>query len=396
MWTLVRSRRVWFGVVVVGGLLALALWPRAVAVETTTVTSGPLVVTIDEDGRTRVRERFVVTAPVSGDVLRIELEPGDTVRKGQRVALIRPAAPVPLDARIRAEREAGAEAARAAVRRLTAELARAESAGALAERELTRVKALAAGGAVAREEVDRRQTDADASGAAVRAAQAALVQAEREADAARASVAPARTTGEPVAVTSPVDGVVLVRHRQSESVVPAGDPLLEIGDPSRLEIVADVLSADAVKIHTGSRVIVERWGGGTPLAGHVRLVEPAGFTKISALGVEEQRVNVIVDFDAASAEAARRLGDGYRVEVRVVVWEAASVTTVPSGALFRRGDRWAAYVVKGGRASLRDIVLGERNAEQAEARTGVSPGDAVVLYPPDTLGDGMRVVARVR
>jgi HlyD family secretion protein len=394
MWSLVRNRRLWFGALVVGALVALAMWPTSTPVETAAVTSGPMVVTIDEDGRTRVRDRFVVASPVTGEVLRIDLEPGDAVKKGQRVATVRPAAPVPLDARTRAEAEASVQAAEAARGRLPAERARADTALALANRELARVKSLAAGGAVAAEEVERRQADADAAAAAVRAAEAATAQGAREVDVARARIAPGRPTGaRDVVVTAPVDGVILTRHRESESVVPAGDPLVEIGDPSKLEIVADLLSSDAVKVRPGSRVIVDQWGGDAPLAAHVRLVEPAGFTKVSALGVEEQRVNVIMDFDALP-EAARRLGDGYRVEVRVVTWEAASVIKVPSGALFRSGESWAVYIVQDGRAHVRVVTIGERNANEAEVRAGLAAGDVVILYPPDTLADAARVTAR--
>jgi HlyD family secretion protein len=396
MLRLLRNRRVWLSVLVVGALVAAALWPETIPVETVDVRTGPLVVTIDEDGRTRVRDRFVVTAPVAGEVLRIEWRPGDRVEKGRtRLATIRAAAPMPLDSRTRAEGEAAVRAAESLVGRLTAERARLVPALDLARRELKRVEALAAGGAVAREEVERRETEVASATEAIRAAEFAVAGAEHELTVARARLAPSPAFGttRDWVITSPVDGVVLARHRESQSVVPAGDVLLEIGDPTGLEIVSDMLSSDVVKIRPGSKVFIEEWGGPETLEGRVRRIEPAGFTKVSALGVEEQRVNVVIDFDPTT-EAARTLGDNFRVEVRVVVWESPAVLQVPPGALFRQGDGWGAYVIDGDVARLRQVTIGERNATAAEVRSGLAAGDAAILYPPDTLVDGARVVRR--
>jgi HlyD family secretion protein len=393
---LLRNRRLLVGALVVAALVAVAMWPRAIEVETATIGTGPMIVTIDEDGRTRVRDRFVVTAPVAGEVLRIELQPGDRVEKGKtRLATIRALAAMPLDPRSRAEAEAAVRATEAAVGRANAERARLSTALDLARRELTRVKALAAGGAVAREEVERRETEVTAAAEAVRAAEFAVAGADHELTVARARLLPVASGGttRDWVITSPVDGVVLARHRESQTVVPAGDVLLEIGDPTRLEIVADMLSADVVRIRTGSRVLVEEWGGPQALEGRVRRIEPAGFTKVSALGVEEQRVNVVIDFDA-STEAARSLGDNYRVEVRVVVWEAPSVVKVSPGALFRQGSDWAVYVLDGDVARVRTVTIGERNASEAEVKSGLAAGDEVIVYPPDTLADGIRVTRR--
>ena len=265
----------------------------------------------------------------------------------------------------------------------------------LAHQQLTRVQALAAGGAVAREEVDQREADAHAADDAVRAADYAVAQAEHDRDVARARLGSPSSPGaqRDWVIVSPVDGVVLARHHESQSIVPAGEPLLDVGDPSRLEIVADLLSTDAVKIRPGSPVLIEQWGGPTTLHGHVRRIEPSGFTKVSALGVEEQRVNVIIDFDAAGDEAPA-LGDNFRVEVRVVTWRADDVVKMPLGALFRDGDRWAAYVIDGGRARKQVLTLGQRNSEEAQVVDGVAAGAEVVLYPPDTLRDGVRVNVR--
>jgi HlyD family secretion protein len=190
-----------------------------------------------------------------------------------------------------------------------------------------------------------------------------------------------------------VDGVVLRRLHESEAVVPAGEPLVEVGDPARLEIIADYLSADAVRIRPGMRVLVEQWGGPEALEARVRHVEPSGFTKVSALGVEEQRVWVVIDL--AQPDRARTLGDGYRVETRVVVYEAGDVVGIPASALFRHGERWAAFVVRNGRATLREVDIGERDASTAQVVRGVRPGDTVVVYPPDGVADGVRVEPRI-
>jgi HlyD family secretion protein len=195
-----------------------------------------------------------------------------------------------------------------------------------------------------------------------------------------------------VEVVAPVSGVILKRLRESESVVPAGEPLLEIGEPGRIEIVADFLSTDAVRIQPGAEVLIEGWGGNEPLKGRVRRIEPAGFTKVSALGVEDQRVNVLIDFENPSA--ATRLGDAFRVEVRVIVWHEENVVKAPVGALFRRGNDWAAFVIDGERVRLTTTEIGQRNDQEAQIIKGLSAGQTVVLHPPDTLTDGARVRVR--
>jgi len=230
---------------------------------------------------------------------------------------------------------------------------------------------------------------------AMGAAEFAVAQARHDLEAARARLVGERAAaaGRDVVLRSPVDGVVLRRHRESQSVVPAGERLLEIGDPRRLEIVTDLLSSDAVKVAPGDAVLIEQWGGGRTLHGRVRRVEPAGFTKVSALGVEEQRVNVILDF-ADPQEAWRALGDGYRVEVRVVTWRGEDVLKVPTGSLFRRGEEWALFVAVEGRARLRTVRLGARNGAEAQILSGVEAGERVVRFPPDTLQDGDRITER--
>jgi HlyD family secretion protein len=392
---LLFNRRVLLSVLIVGTLVAVAVWPRAVPVETGVVVRGPLLATIDEEGETRVRHRYILTAPVSGEVLRIDLEPGDPVTRGMTLATVRAAPPVPLDARARAETEAAILSARAALGRLTAERDRAETTLRRVRQQTERTRTLAQAGAVAPEELEAREAELQMAQEAVQAAEFAVAQAQHDIDAAAARLAPPSSAGgrRDYTVTSPVNGVVLRRHRESQSVVPAGEPLLEVGDPNQLEIVADLLSADAVAIAPGSEVLIERWGGNQILEGRVRRIEPAGFTKISALGVEEQRVNAIIEFETPT-EAARALGDGYRVDVRIVTWRTDAALKLPPGALFREGDAWAVYVVQVGVARVRSVTVGHRSDTEAEITCGLEAGDSVVLFPPDTLEDGRKVTPR--
>jgi HlyD family secretion protein len=361
-------------------------------VELGSVSRGELVVTIDEEGATRVRDRFVVSAPVAGRVLRIELEPGDMVKRGQVVAQVRAEAPPLLDDRTRAEAQAAVESAKAALGRARAEEQRARASLAQLQRELVRIRELAKNRVVSSQELEAREADAVVAEESVNAAVFAVEAATSELQRALARLSPtsAVAAGRVVSVTAPIDGVVLKRVRESESIVPAGDPLLEIGDPQRLEIVVDLLSTDAVRVKPGARAIVDEWGGDQGLKARVRRIEPAGFTKISALGVEEQRVNVVLDF-ADPAAASVSLGDAYRVEVRVVIWEAPDVLKVPTSALFREGEAWAVYVVDAGRARRTTVELGHQTAQEAEVISGLSEGARVVLHPGDTLNDGARV-----
>jgi HlyD family secretion protein len=389
-----RNPRVLAGAALVAVLAAVALWPQSIEAEVAVVGKGPLQVTVDEEGETRVRDRFVVSAPVAGRVLRIELEPGDPVARGAVGATFLPADPVLLDARARAEARAAEGAAEAAVGRARAERERAKAALALARSERDRTRELAGQRIVSSEMLEARETAFRAAEEAVRAAEFAVRTAEHEREMAQARVAtPPRAGGRQTTIRAPIDGVVLRRVRESESVVAAGEPLLELGDPRRLEIVSDLLSTDAVKVRPGNPVLIEQWGGDRTLGGRVRRVEPSGFMKISALGVEEQRVNVVVDFDdPAGAWAA--LGDGYRVEVRIVIWEAPEVVKVPTTSLFRRGEEWAVFAVEGGRARERPVGVGRRNGLEAEITSGLAAGARVIVHPSDRVQDGTRVAAR--
>jgi HlyD family secretion protein len=393
-----KSRKVQAGLLLVALLFAVALWPRAVPADLAPVTRGPLRVTVDEEGEPRVRERFVVSAPVPGQVLRIELEPGDPVKKGQAVATVQPALPALLDARARAEAQAALESARAGVGQAQAQQKRAEPAAALAASELERSRDLFSRGIVPQQVLDAREADARATREAQRAAEFAVASAEHQLEMARARLVQTSggaTAGRLVVLRSPIDGVVFKRLRESESVVAAGEPLLEVGDPQRLEIVSDLLSTDAVRVRPGAAVLIEQWGGESTLRGRVRLVEPSGFMKVSALGVEEQRVNVVVDLEDP-VEARKALGDGYRVEARIVIWEGRDVLKVPISSLVRQGDAWAAFAAESGRARLRKVEVGERNTVEAQVLSGLEAGQQVVVHPSDTLADGKRIAPRSR
>ena len=390
---LLKNIRLLAGVAVVAAILAVALWPKATDIDVAAVARGPMQVTIDEEGETRVRERFVVSAPVSGTVERIELEPGDRVVRGKTlVARLRPAASPLLDPRTQGELRATVEAARAAVGQARAERDRAVASRARFESSVRRLETLIKAGAVSSDELEAAQTAFKSSDEAVHAAEFALARTTHELDVARARLTPSAAGGGPVNVLAPVDGVVLKRLRESASVIPVGEPLLEIGDPASLEIVSDLLSTDAVRVRRGAQVIIDQWGGGQPLSGRVRLVEPSGFMKVSALGVEEQRVNVIVDF-ADEVEPAQ-LGDAYRVEVRIITWREESVLKVPVGALFRRGQDWAVFRVDENRAREQKVEIGQRNDRDAQVLNGLTEGQAVILHPPDTLNDQDRVRVR--
>jgi HlyD family secretion protein len=379
---------------VVLAIVAAALWPESMEVDVAHVDTGPMQVTIDEDGETRVRDRFVISAPVSGRLQRIELEPGDRVVRGRTVlARLTPAASPLIDPRSRGELDAAVEAGRASVGQAQAERARAAAGLARARQTLRRQEELDTAGLLARDSLEAAQSAVQMSDEALRAAEFTVTRAEFELQLARARLQAPTSPGGEVAIVSPIDGIVLKRLRESESVVPMGEPLIEIGDPQRLEIVADLLSTDAVRVPPGAAVSVEQWGGGRPLQARVRRVEPSGFMKVSALGVEEQRVNVLIDFEDV-ASAARAIGDSYRVEVRIVIWSDENVVRVPVGSLFRRGEGWAAFIVEQERARLQTVQLGQRNETFGQITNGLTAGQTVVLHPPDTLNDGIRVVVR--
>lgn len=386
----VRNPRLLAGAGLVLVLLAVALWPERLPADVATAVRGPMQVTIDEEGETRVRERFVVSAPVAGRVLRVDLEAGDPVARGAVLATFLPADPALLDARARAEARESVAVAESALGRARAEVRRAQAALVLARSEVVRHRELARQQIVAGSLLEAKEAELRVTEQALRAAEFAAAGAAHERTMAQARLAPPARAGGAITIASPVAGVVLRRLRESEAVVAAGEPLLEVGDPRDLEIVSDLLSTDAVKVRPGSPVLVEQWGGEGTIRGRVRRVEPSGFMKLSALGVEEQRVNVVVDLQDPPG-AWKALGDGYRVEVRIVLWESADVLKVPTASLFRRGEEWAVFAVEDGRARLRPVTIGRRNGLEAEVVSGLGAGATVVVHPSDRIEDGARV-----
>jgi HlyD family secretion protein len=378
-----------------------AFWPRPAEADLAAVARGPLRVTVDEEGKTRIRERYVVSAPLAGSLLRTPLKAGSPVAAGRTVvAVLEPGDPAFLNAREKAETEARVKATGAAIQQSEARVVAARQEHELAAGNLARARHGHAAGATSTEELQWAVVRELVRAEELRAAQFAARVAAFERDLAAAalirsepkSALPAEDRR--LEVRSPVDGKVLRVFQESAAVVAPGTKLLELGDPGDLELVVEVLSTDAVKIVPGNRVVVERWGGGRPLAARVRLVEPAAFLKVSALGVEEQRVNVVADF-TDPPEVRRALGDAYRVEAKVVVWEAADVMKVPAGALFRGPDGgWAVFAVRGGRAVRTAVELGHNNGVEAEVHSGLTAGDVVVLHPSDQIRDGGRVTGR--
>jgi HlyD family secretion protein len=307
------------------------------------------------------------------------------------VARLQPESPPLLDARTRAEATAALASAEAALGHARAEEQRARAALDHAQRELTRGQRLTEAGVTTVQEREAREADVKMANELVNAATFAVGAASADVERARTRLTVPPNVGlRSVAVVAPATGVVLRRLRESEAVVPTGEPLIELGDPAELEVVTDLLSTDAVSVAVGARATIEQWGGTPVLAATVRRIEPAGFTKISALGVEEQRVNVVLDF-ADPVAAYARLGDAYRVEVRIVLWEAPDVLKVPTGALFRDGDAWAVYVTDNGRARLAHVALGRQTGREAEVASGLSEGARVIVHPGDLVRDGVRV-----
>lgn len=390
---------IWLVLALAAAALYFALQPRPLEADFAEVSRGPLRITLDEEGETRVRDRYVVSAPLAGRVLRIEHEPGDRVRAASTVlARFLPTDPHLLDPRARAQAEAQVKTSESTLNRSRVELARAQSEREHAESELERHLKLHRDGLLAEDRLESARLRAATAVESERAAQSSIGVAQAELERARASLIEAAGAAAPdkavVLLHAPIDGVVLRRIWESEAVVEAGEPLLELADPAKLEIVSDMLSTDAVKISLRDKVLIEQWGGERTLLGRVRRVEPYGFTKISALGVEEQRVNVVIDFDDPR-EAWEELGDGYRVEVRVVVWESDAVLKAPSSSLFRNGEAWAVYVVDGqARALLREVEIGQRNAREVQILAGLQEGDRVIAYPGDQIASGVEVVAR--
>jgi HlyD family secretion protein len=383
--------------VVVIALLVWGFWPQPVAIEAFEVQRAPLTITIEEEGRTRVIDRYIISAPVDGVACRVQLDVGDPVQQGEVLLGITPLKSQVLDSRSRARAVAAVAAAQSALAAAREQAGATGAAARLAVTELQRLQPLAQKGLASKGELDRAETAVLTSAAANRSANFNVQVANYELEAAKSVLEySADTKDEPavrVPVTSPVTGKILKVLRECEGPVRTGEPLLEVGDPAALELEVDVLSADAVQIKPGMQVLFERWGGEQPLQGVVRMVEPVGFTKFSALGVEEQRVLIISDF-TSPVEEWQRLGDGYRVEAKFVLWHEENVLQVPASSLFRYREGWAVFVVDNHRARRREVEVGQRNGLAAQISVGLEEGDTVINHPSDEVEDGVRVEAR--
>lgn len=384
-------------VLAVVGAIVMAFLPQPVVVETAAAERGPLRVTVDEDGQTRIKDKYIVSSPLAGQLQRIRLRAGDEVRAGETtIATIDPSDPSLLDARAVAEAEARVQRGEAAVRRAESALERANIEMSHAEDEMGRVVTAAEGGGATRQEVEAAITAWRSAREMYNAAQHERDIARFELEMARAALIRSRPQEHPdqedsqLRVHAPIDGRVLEVFEESMTIVQPGTRLVELGDPHDLEVVIDVLSTDAVRIRPGAPVLFEYWGGEEVLHGNVRLVEPQAFTKISALGVEEQRVNVIIDF-VDPVEMRETLGDGYRVEARIIVWEEDDVLLVPTIALFRVDGEWAVFVVEDGRAHLRRVEIGRQSGLQAQVISGLEEGEIIVTHPGDRVEDGRAV-----
>ncbi len=393
---LIRRSIPWLAGVALLSLVAWGLSPKPVLVEIGVVARGPLTVRVSEEGKTRVRNRYVVAAPVAGKMRRVPLKPGDEVKAGETLlTAIEPVVAPLLDPRARVQAEAVVSMREASRKQAAEALDANKAASKMAESELERVRSITRAGTMSQSDRDRTEMESSMRSAEVRAAEFALQVADYELAQARAALErpEASVAGNLAEVKSPVSGRVLKVMLESETVVTPGTQILEVGDPADIEIEAEILSRDAVTIRPGDTVEIDQWGGVNPLKGRVRRVEPAAFTKVSALGVEEQRVIVLCDL-VDPPDAAKSLGDRYRVEVRVAVWHADDVLVIPAGSLFREGNAWKTYLFKDGAARLTAVEAGHSDGRFTEILSGVTAGEEVLLHPPDTVKDGTAVTKR--
>ena len=406
----VLARRASWAAATALGLAALVwfAWPQPVAVDLGTATKGPMEVAVDDDGKTHVRHIYTVSAPIAGRVLRIShpigeqgisRHVGDQVIAGETVvAVMQPMTPGFIDARSREQLQAEVTAADAAIQQEEAEVRRLEAALDFSRTEFQRAQALSRTQTISAQAFDKAKFEVATNEAALASAKAQIeVRRSLRASLAARLIDPssAQPPGDPICcvqIRAPITGRVLKIIQESEAVVQTGTPLIEIGDPADLEVVADLLSTDAVQINAGASVLIDGWGG-APIRGVVTRIDPAGFLKVSALGIEEQRVRVTMDF-ADPPERWARLGHDYRVIVHVTVWRSDSALAVPVSALFRKGESWAVFVIRHGRAGTALIQIGHRNSQVAEVVSGLSVGDRVVLHPSDRVSEGVRVAER--
>jgi HlyD family secretion protein len=384
-------------IVTAGVLLAIVygFMPKPVPVDLVKVSRGLLRVTVEEEGKTRVKDRFVLSAPVAGFMRRIKLDVGDPVRKGETLVEIEPLKSNLLDPRSRATAEAAVSSAEAALKVEEERVIAAEADAEYSRKNLERIKKLFEGGYVAKDALEQAETGAKRAAANLLSAEAAVKVARSELERARTVLrhSAAEETiiqGKIVTIQAPVSGSILKIYRESEGVVQSGESLIDIGDPKNLEVKVEVLSADAVRIKPRTSVLFERWGGNSTLSGKVRVVEPAGFTKISSLGVEEQRVLVIVDLTSPD-QNQQSLGDGYRLEASFIIWEGKDILQVPASALFRKQEGWAVFVVKNNKALIREVKVGHRTGLAAEILSGLTEGEVVISHPDNSIEEGTRL-----
>ncbi|GAA4455244.1 efflux RND transporter periplasmic adaptor subunit [Novipirellula rosea] len=389
-----------WGIMIVAAIMAtiFAMFPKPIEVDSATAVIGNLQVTVQEDGKTRIREKYIVSAPVMGRVSRIELDAGDHCSEETLLAVILPSVPAFLDARAQAEATARVQAARAALQRAESASEQAVINNELAITKFERAQRLRPSNAISQSEYDIAKTEQLATTQAIKTARFDVEIANFELAMAKAAVEQFADTHDdtsvvPFEIMSPITGRVLRVIQQSSAVVAVGTPLIELGDPRNLEIEIDVLSTDAVRIKPGAKLTIEHWGGQSPLKGYVRVIEPGAFTKISSLGVEEQRVNVIADFDEPPDRIAS-LGDGYRVETRIVVNELSDVLLIPNSALFRHQRKWHVLTMVDGKANLQPVAIGLQNESQTQITEGLNVNDEVIVYPSDTLTPGTAVRAK--
>ena len=389
----------------VAALVAMALvaafWPQPTEVDLGTVERGAMRLTVDEEARTQVRDPYVVSTPIAGHLLRVDLQPGDRVIQGETiVARMLPTNPAALDIRTREQARAAIDSARAALRVAEADLNKARSDRDLAQTALERTRKLFEQGNVSQAALERAESAMRSAQAMVDTARAAISMRVADLNNAEANlisfdnIGQARSASEAIDLPAPITGVVLRVIRESETILPAGTPVLEIGDTANdLEVVVELLSSDAVRVAVGDPVEIDNWGGEDVLRGTVARIEPFGFTKFSALGVEEQRVNAVIRF-TDPPEIRAGLGHGFRVEARIIVWQNEDALIVPSSALFRHETGWAVFVARAGRAVLTPVEAGRNNGIRAQILDGLMDGDEVVLYPSATLVDGARITPR--
>jgi HlyD family secretion protein len=384
------------GLVLAGAAIYIMSIPQPLPVDTEVVAKGAIMGTVSDDGMTRVRDRYLVYAPISGKLKRVDLEVGDEVVQQQtRVAAIIPEDPAMLNERTRAEAEARVAAAQSRVEQANADLERAEEALAFAKRQLAREEALNQSGAGTQERLDSAKTDVQLREKEVLIANRSITVARQEVKAAKATLiagdgSPGSVDQRIFEVFAPIDGKVFRILRESEGFITAGTPIMEVADPHDLEVVVDFLSQDAVKMQPGAKVFFKHWGGEEALTGVIDHIEPSGFTKLSALGVEEQRVNVVATFDQPD-KAAEHLGDGFRVTLEVVLWEKEEEVLAPTSSLFWRSNQWQVYVAQGETAQLRSVETDLRNNEYAIINSGLTPGDQVIVHPGEDVADGVLI-----